>query len=99
VIVTGGTSAQLMLRKTVAGASAFTGGAAVTLPALLRLRRVGTAFSAALSTDDGVTWTPLADGEIPGFGDAPYYVGLVGCSRSQLVRCTTEFDEVSITPT
>ncbi|WP_405953365.1 alginate lyase family protein [Streptomyces prunicolor] len=98
-IVTGGTSAQLMLRKTVAGASAFAGGAAVTLPTLLRLKRVGTAFSAALSTDDGVTWTPLADGEIPGFGDAPYYVGLVVCSRSQLVRCTTEFDEVSITPT
>nr|WP_033279158.1 alginate lyase family protein [Streptomyces sp. NRRL F-525] len=98
-IVTGGTSAQLMLRKTVAGASAFTGGAAVTLPTLLRLKRVGTAFSAALSTDDGVTWTPLADGEIPGFGDAPYHVGLVVCSRSQLVRCTAEFDEVSITPT
>lgn len=99
VIVTGGSSAQLMLRKTVAGASAFTGGAAVTLPALLRLKRAGTAFSAALSTDDGVTWTPLADGEIPGFGDAPYHVGLVVCSRSQPVRCTTEFDEVSITPT
>ncbi|MET7571479.1 alginate lyase family protein [Streptomyces sp. NPDC005492] len=98
-VVTGGSSAQLMLRKTVAGASAFTGGAAVTLPALLRLKRAGTAFSAALSTDDGVTWTPLADGEIPGFGDAPYYVGLVVCSRSQQVRCTTEFDEVSITPT
>ncbi|WP_405975307.1 alginate lyase family protein [Streptomyces sp. NBC_00988] len=98
-IVTGGTSAQLMLRKTVAGASAFTGGAAVALPALLRLKRVGTAFSAALSTDDGATWTPLADGDIPGFGDAPYYVGLVVCSRGQLVRCTTEFDEVSITPT
>ncbi|MFJ9241830.1 alginate lyase family protein [Streptomyces sp. NPDC101776] len=99
VVVTGGSSAQLMLRKTVAGASAFTGGAAVTLPALLRLKRAGTAFSAALSTDDGVTWTPLADGEIPGFGDAPYHVGLVVCSRSQPVRCTTEFDEVSITPT
>lgn len=98
-IVTGGSSAQLMLRKTVAGASAFTGGAAVTLPALLRLKRAGTAFSAALSTDDGVTWTPLADGEIPGFGDAPYHVGLVVCSRNQLARCTAEFDEVSITPT
>ncbi|SEC78701.1 Putative Ig domain-containing protein [Streptomyces sp. 3213] len=99
VIVTGGTTAQLMLRKTVAGASAFTGGAAATLPTLLRLKRAGTAFSAAMSTDDGVTWTPLADGEIPGFGDAPYYVGLVVCSRSQPVRCTTEFDEVSIAPT
>ncbi|MER7179653.1 alginate lyase family protein [Streptomyces hyaluromycini] len=99
VVVTGGTTAQLMLRRTVAGASAFTGGAAVTLPALLRLKRTGTAFAAALSTDDGVTWTPIADGEIPAFGDAPYHVGLVVCSRSQLVRCTTEFDEVSITPT
>ncbi|MFJ3891582.1 alginate lyase family protein [Streptomyces sp. NPDC090083] len=98
-VVTGGTSAQLMLRTTVAGASAFTGGAAVTLPALLRLKRAGTAFGAALSTDDGATWTPLADGEIPGFGDAPYHVGLVVCSRSQPARCTTEFDEVSITPT
>jgi len=98
-IVTGGSTAQLLLRKTVAGASAFTGGGTVTLPALLRLKRTGTAFNAALSTDDGVTWTPLADGEIPGFGDAPYHVGLVVCSRSQPARCTTEFDEVSITPT
>ena len=98
-IVTGGSTAQLMLRKTVAGASAFTGGETVALPTLLRLKRAGTAFSAAVSTDDGVTWTPLAGGEIPGFGDAPYYVGLVVCSRSPLVRCTSEFDEVSITPT
>ncbi|WP_369265628.1 alginate lyase family protein [Streptomyces sp. R35] len=98
-IVTGGTSAQLMLRKTVAGASAFTGTTTVQLPLLLRLKRTGTAFAAAVSTDDGATWTPLADGEIPGFGDAPYYVGLVVCSRSPLVRSTTEFEEVSITPT
>ncbi|GHG89096.1 alginate lyase family protein [Streptomyces lanatus] len=97
VIVTGGTLAQLMLRTTVAGKSAFTGDAAATLPGLLRLKRVGTAFTAALSTDDGATWTTLATGEVPGFGDAPYYVGLVVCSRDQLARCTTEFDEVSIT--
>ncbi|MFI7409386.1 alginate lyase family protein [Streptomyces sp. NPDC049627] len=95
-IVTGGTSAQLMLRTTVAGRSAFTGNGAATLPALLRLKRAGTAFTAALSTDDGATWTTLATGEIPGFGDAPYYVGLVVCSRDPLARCTTEFDEVSI---
>ncbi len=96
-VVTGGTNAQLMLRTTVAGKSAFTGNATATLPSLLRLKRVGTAFTAALSTDDGATWTTLATGEIPGFGDAPYYVGLVVCSRNQLARCTTEFDEVSIT--
>jgi hypothetical protein len=96
-IVTGGTTAQLMLRTTVAGRSAFTGNAAAALPSLLRLKRVGTAFTAFLSTDDGATWTTLATGEVPGFGDAPYYVGLVVCSRDQLARCTTEFDEVSIT--
>ena len=97
-IVTGGTTAQLMLRKTVAGASAFSGGATVQLPTLLRLKRTGTAFTASLSTDAGVTWTDLASGEIPGFGDAPYHVGLVACSRSPLTLVTSEFDEVSITP-
>ncbi|MBX9393835.1 alginate lyase family protein [Streptomyces sp. TRM72054] len=96
-IVTGGSTAQLMLRTTVAGRSAFTGNAPVTPPCLLRLKRTGSAFTAYASTDDGVSWTPLAEGEIPGFGDAPYYVGLVVCSRSPLVRSTTEFDEVSIT--
>ncbi|MFF3331006.1 putative Ig domain-containing protein [Streptomyces sp. NPDC002888] len=97
-VVTGGTTAQLMLRKTVAGASAFSGGGTVTQPTLLRLKRTGTTFTASFSTDDGVSWTPLAAGDIPGFGDAPYYVGLVVCSRSPLVRSTTRFSEVSITP-
>nr|WP_241266613.1 alginate lyase family protein [Streptomyces scabichelini] len=97
-IVTGGTAAQLMLRTTVAGRSAFTGNGTVTTPCLLRLKRAGTAFTAAVSTDDGVTWTPLATGEIPGFGDAPYDVGLVVCSRNPLARSTARFSEVSITP-
>lgn len=97
-IVTGGTTAQLMLRKTVAGASAFSGNGTARLPALLRLKRTGTVFTAALSTDDGATWTDLATGEIPGFGDAPFYVGLVVCSRSPLALGTSTFDEVSITP-
>lgn len=97
VIVTGGGTAQLMLRKTVAGASAFTGNAPLRLPALLRLRRTGTVFTASLSTDDGATWTDLATGEIPGFGDAPHHVGLVACSRSPLALVTSTFDEVSIT--
>ncbi|BBC32019.1 Ig family protein [Streptomyces graminofaciens] len=99
VIVTGGTTAQLMLRKTVAGASAFSGTTTVQPPLLLRLKRTGTVFAAAVSTDGGVTFTPLAEGEIPGFGDAPYHVGLVVCSRSQPVLGTARFSEVSITPT
>lgn len=97
-IVSGGSSAQLMLRTTVAGRSTFTGNGTVTAPCLLRLKRAGTAFTAYASTDGGVTWTPLAAGDIPGFGDAPYYVGLVVCSRSPQVRSTTQFEEVSITP-
>jgi hypothetical protein len=96
VIVTGGNTAQLMLRPTVAGASAFSGTTTVQLPLLLRLKRTGTAFAAAVSTDDGATWTPLASGQIPGFGDADYHVGLVVCSRSPLALAATEFDEVSI---
>ncbi|UUU30070.1 alginate lyase family protein [Streptomyces sp. CA-210063] len=97
-IVTGGTSAQLMLRTTVAGRSAFTGNATVTTPCLLRLKRTGTVFAAAVSTDGGVTFTPLAEGEIPGFGDASSYVGLVVCSRSPLTHGTARFSEVSVTP-
>ncbi|MEU6347843.1 alginate lyase family protein [Streptomyces sp. NPDC047072] len=96
-IVTGGTTAQLMLRKTVAAASAFTGNGGVQLPTLLRLKRTGTTFTASVSADDGATWTDLAAGEIPAFGDAPYYVGLVACSRSPLALVTSTFDEVSIT--
>ncbi|NEA98924.1 alginate lyase family protein [Streptomyces sp. SID13726] len=98
VIVTGGTTAQLMLRRTVAGRSLFTGSATVTTPTMLRLKRTGTAFAAYVSTDDGVTWTDLASGELPGFGDAPYYVGLVVCSRTPLALATTQFDQVSVIP-
>ncbi|WP_046734239.1 alginate lyase family protein [Streptomyces humi] len=95
-VVTAGGTAQLMLRPTVAGASAFTGAATVRLPLLLRLRRTGTAFAAAVSTDDGVTWTALASGAIPTFGDAPYHVGLVVCSRTPLALGTAQFEEVSV---
>ncbi|MER5750544.1 alginate lyase family protein [Streptomyces sp. NPDC002088] len=99
VIVTGGSSAQLMLRPTVAGASAFSGATPVQLPLLLRLKRTGTVFAASVSTDDGATWSLLAQGSVPGFGDAPYYVGPVVCSRSPLALCTSEFDDMSITTT
>ncbi|WP_327185711.1 alginate lyase family protein [Streptomyces sp. NBC_01334] len=97
LIVTGGTTAQLMLRPMVAGASAFSGTVDVRLPLLLRLKRVGTAFTASVSVDDGVTWSALAEGSIPGFGDAPYHVGLVVCSRSPLALGTARFSEVIVT--
>ncbi|MFI1922184.1 alginate lyase family protein [Streptomyces sp. NPDC020377] len=97
LIVTGGTTAQLMLRPTVAGASVFSGTVDVRLPLLLRLERTGTAFTASVSVDDGATWTALAGGSIPGFGDAPYHVGLVVCSRSPLALGTARFSEVITT--
>ncbi|MGW7169276.1 alginate lyase family protein [Streptomyces sp. NPDC054884] len=97
LIVTGGTTAQLMLRPTVAGASVFSGTTDVRLPVLLRLKRTGTAFTAYVSTDDGVTWSPLAEGAVPGFGDAPYYVGLAVCSRNPQVLGTARFGEVIVT--
>ena len=95
-IVTGGKAAQLLLRRIVAGAATFSGSGTATTPCLLRLRRTKDVFTAYLSTDDGVGWTALASGEIPGFGDAPYYVGLVVCSRDPLARSTSFFGEVSI---
>ncbi|MER6955193.1 alginate lyase family protein [Streptomyces sp. NPDC000618] len=97
LIVTGGTTAQLMLRPTVAGASVFSGTTNAQLPLLLRLKRTGTVFAASVSTDDGVTWTPLSEGSVPAFGDAPYYVGLVVCSRSPLALGSARFGEVIVT--
>ncbi|MEO3752417.1 alginate lyase family protein [Streptomyces sp. B6B3] len=95
-ILTGGRAAQLMLRPTVAGASAFTGTAtAAELPLWLRLSRTGTTFAAAVS-DDGESWTPIAEGAIPNFGEAPYHAGLVVCSRDPATLTTVVFDEVSV---
>ncbi|MDT0346820.1 alginate lyase family protein [Streptomyces litchfieldiae] len=95
VIVTGGTTAQLMRRTVVAGVSRFTGGAAVRLPVWLRLTRTGTTFTAAVSTD-GTTWTDVAQDTVPGFGDAPCYAGLVVCSRDPGRLTTADFDEVTL---
>ncbi|MFD5320395.1 alginate lyase family protein [Streptomyces sp. NPDC127098] len=95
-ILSGGTTPRLMSRPTVAGASAFTGTAtAPALPLWLRLIRAGTTFAAAVS-GDGTTWTPLAEVTIPNFGDAPYYAGLVVCSRAPATLTTAVFDEVSV---
>jgi regulation of enolase protein 1 (concanavalin A-like superfamily) len=95
-ILSGGTTPQLMLRTQVAGRSAFTGSAAApALPLWLRLTRTGTTFAAAVS-GDGQSWTPLAEGTIPNFGEAPYYAGLVVCSRDQATLTTVVFDEVSV---
>ncbi|GAA4628991.1 hypothetical protein GCM10023196_047750 [Actinoallomurus vinaceus] len=90
---------QLLLRKTVAGGgTTLASGAAVPLPLWLRLTRSGTTFTADFSSD-GETWTPIGQGTIPAFGDAPYYAGLVVCSRDPDALTTTLFDHVSVTQT
>ncbi|TDC24795.1 Ig family protein [Streptomyces sp. 8K308] len=95
-ILSGGTTPRLMLRTRVAGASTFTGTAtAPALPPWLRLTRAGTTFTAAVSAD-GTSWTPLAEGSVPAFGDAPYYAGLVVCSRDPSRLTTAVFEEVSV---
>ena len=98
-IVTAGTTAELMLRPTVAGASTMSGAAPVQLPVLLRLTRTASTFVAAVSTDGGTTWTALAQDVIPAFGTAAYYVGLVVCSRAPATLCTTQFSQVTVTHT
>ncbi|WP_460341321.1 alginate lyase family protein [Actinoallomurus acanthiterrae] len=102
VTSTGGAEAgtpQLLLRKTVAGGgTTLSGGSAVRLPLWLRLARAGTTFTASVSSD-GLTWTPIGQGTIPAFGDAPYYAGLVVCSRDPAALTTALFDHVSVTQT
>ncbi|MEV5608561.1 alginate lyase family protein [Streptomyces sp. NPDC052225] len=96
VIVTGGKDVRLMLRTTVAGASRYTGTATTGAPALLRLRRTGTVFAAAVSGDEGATWTTVAEGEVAGFGDAACHAGLVVCSRTPGALATAVFDRVTV---
>ncbi|MEV6796246.1 alginate lyase family protein [Streptomyces sp. NPDC051320] len=86
---------QLLLRKTVAGRTTFTGGTPAPLSLWLRLRRTGTTFTAAVSPN-GVTWTSLGRDTVPDFGDAPYYAGLMVCSRDPMTLTTTVFDHVSV---
>jgi len=61
----------------------------------LRLRRAGTTFTASASPD-GATWTDFAQDTVPTFGDAPYHVGFVVCSRAASALATAVFDKVSV---
>ncbi|MGX9900987.1 hypothetical protein ACW0JT_16120 [Arthrobacter sp. SA17] len=72
-------SAEFIRRPVVAGRATINGGASGTW---VRLARTGNVFTGAVS-GDGITWTNLAEQDLPGFGDAPYYLGLVVCSGSQ----------------
>lgn len=98
LIVTGSSKAQLMLRPTVAGSSAFSSSVTVTLPVTLRLRRTGTTFSAAIRRSDLDDWTTIAEGTVQQFGTAMYYVGLIVSSGNAGTLSTAQFTGVITTP-
>ncbi|WP_461162985.1 alginate lyase family protein [Arthrobacter sp. R4-81] len=83
---------EFIRRPVVAGRATITGGASGTW---VRLVRRGNVFTAAVSVD-GITWTGLAEQELPGFGDAPYYIGLVVCSGSQRLLTKGVFEGLEI---
>jgi regulation of enolase protein 1 (concanavalin A-like superfamily) len=76
----------------VAGRATITAGARGTW---VKLARRGNVFTAALS-GDGTTWTNLAEQDLPDFGDAPYYIGLVVCSGDRNTLTTGVFEAPGI---
>jgi hypothetical protein len=91
VIAPGG-GGEFVRRPVVAGRAAITGGAAGTW---VRLARRGSVFTGAVSAD-GITWTNLAEQELSGFGDAPYYIGLVVSSGSPRLLTKGTFEALAI---
>ncbi|WP_309108807.1 alginate lyase family protein [Arthrobacter sp.] len=83
---------EFIRRPVVAGRATITGGASGTW---VRLARTGNVFTAAVS-GDGITWTNLAEQDLQGFGDAPYYLGLVVCSGSQRLLTKGVFEGLEI---
>jgi hypothetical protein len=91
-IIAPGGSGEFVRRPVVAGRATTTTGASGTW---VRLARRGNLFTAAVSRD-GTAWTNLAEQDLPDFGDAPYYVGLVVCSGGQSVLTKGAFEAISI---
>ncbi|WP_247045366.1 alginate lyase family protein [Arthrobacter rhizosphaerae] len=83
---------EFIRRPVVAGRATIT---AATFGTWVRLSRTGTVFSGAVS-GDGITWTNLAEQDLPGFGDAPYFLGLVVCSGSQRLLTRGAFESLEI---
>ena len=91
-VLTPAGGAEFNSRPVVAGRATITAGPSGTW---VRLNRTGSVFSGAVS-GDGITWTNLAEQDLPGFGDAPYYLGLVVCSGSQSLITKGAFDGLEI---
>ncbi len=85
-------SGEFVRRPVVAGRATITAGAPGTW---VKLARRGNVFTAAVS-GDGTTWTNLAEQDLPDFGDAPYYIGLVVCSGDQNTLTTGVFEAPGI---
>jgi regulation of enolase protein 1 (concanavalin A-like superfamily) len=91
-VITPGGGSEFVRRPVVAGRATISAGASGTW---VRLARRGNVFAAAVS-GDGATWTNHTEQDLPDFGDAPYYIGLVVCSGDQNTLTTGAFEAVDL---
>lgn len=91
-VITPGSGGEFVRRPVVAGRATTTAGTSGTW---VRLARTGNVFAASVSVD-GTTWANLAEQDLPDFGDAPYYIGLVVCSGDQKTLTSGAFEALGI---
>lgn len=90
--VLNGPGGQFARRLAVAGKATSTEGGRGTW---VRMSRTGNLFAAAVSSD-GITWATIGEQEIPDFGTAPYYLGLVVASGDSSTLTEATFKGVII---
>lgn len=88
-------SVEFMTRAAAGGATSYLAGSTQAAPAWLKLNRVGSTVTAAVSAD-GATWRTVGSTTVS--MATTMYVGLAVTSHSTTVRNTATFDAVSVTP-
>jgi regulation of enolase protein 1 (concanavalin A-like superfamily) len=93
-IVTPSNGAYYQYRTTVAGTATSASGSTAVAPYWVRVKRVGTTFTAFKSAD-GTTWTQISTAKTITMG-ASVQVGLAVCSFNNNVLGSATFDNVTI---
>jgi endoglucanase len=93
-IVTPSNGAYYQYRTTVAGTATSASGSTAAAPYWVRVKRVGTTFTAFKSAD-GTTWTQISTAKTITMG-ASVQVGLAVCSFNNNVLGSATFDNVTI---
>jgi len=94
--ITPGNGAAFQRRTAVGGASTHTSGPMVVAPYWVRVTRVGSTFTASVSSD-GAAWSVVGSDTIAMASGA--YAGLALTSHADGVICTSTFTNVSVTGT